>query len=373
MDEAPSVSTSMWSIAAAGIWLTSTKFLPLMPPTPLLATRRPSTRISVGRFRSCNCEPPAVRWLSLLALLVPALLRPAKEGIALRSISRALVVTPFCSSCLASSAMTGTATASGAVGSSDPVTVIVASGACCASASLPVPAACAREVPLIAAIEQAAVTATAICFICCIARFPPRCPPSYLSLRRRHRLDVEPDDSPAGLALPGGHRDVQAMQLGDQNRGLRAHRARHLRELGEVTGVDLRVDPDVSLAARRVHPPIRDVEDFRVDALRCGETRNVRPGVRVEHDEPARIARHDKEPVGGLIELHQRVLCGAIDRPLRHDPASGLVYHSQIVLVGDVDVQMRSVLLNGHGLDVIGVQVHFAELVRGHRINLFEP
>jgi len=34
---------------------------------------------------------------------------------------------------------------------------------------------------------------------------------------------------------------------------------------------------------------------------------------------------------------------------------------------------MRSVLLNGHGLDVIGVQVHFAELVRGHRIDLFEP
>ena len=62
MEEAPSVSTSMWSMAAAGIWLTSTKFLPLIPPTPLLATRRPSTRISVGRFRSCNCEPPAVRY-----------------------------------------------------------------------------------------------------------------------------------------------------------------------------------------------------------------------------------------------------------------------------------------------------------------------
>jgi len=53
---------------------------------------------------------------------------------------------------------------------------------------------------------------------------------------------------------------------------------------------------------------------------------------------PAGIARHDKKPVCGLIELRQRVLCGAIDRPSRHDPASGLIYHSQIVLVGDVDV-----------------------------------
>jgi len=34
---------------------------------------------------------------------------------------------------------------------------------------------------------------------------------------------------------------------------------------------------------------------------------------------------------------------------------------------------MRSVLLNGHGLDVIGVQVHFASLCVVHRIDLFEP
>src|SRR6267143_1836313 len=94
------------------------------------------------------------------------------------------------------------------------------------------------------------------------------------SLGCRRRLDVEPDDSPAGLTLPGGHCDVQPMQLGDQDCGLRADGARHLRQFGEVTRVDLRVDPDVTLPARRVHPPVRDVEDFRVDALRCGQTRD---------------------------------------------------------------------------------------------------
>src|SRR5260370_3383226 len=95
-----------------------------MPPTPLFATRRPLTRISVGRLRSWSCEPPAVRWLSLLALLVPALLRPANDGIALRRISNALVAMPFCSICLASRVITDTATWSGVVGSREPVTVM---------------------------------------------------------------------------------------------------------------------------------------------------------------------------------------------------------------------------------------------------------
>ena len=84
-----------------------------------------SRAINVGRFRNCSCDPPAVRWLSLLALLVPALLRPAKDGIALRSISNGFDTTPFCSSCLASSAITGTATAFGSVGINEPVTVTV--------------------------------------------------------------------------------------------------------------------------------------------------------------------------------------------------------------------------------------------------------
>jgi len=132
-------------------------------------------------------------------------LRPAKEGMALRSISRALVVTPFCSSCLASSAMIGQPPASGAVGSSDPVTVIVASGAFSASASLSVPAACAREVPphrghragrrngycnplylLHSAISPLGVRR-------CISRYDAG-----------HRLDVEPDNSPRrSLPSPG--------------------------------------------------------------------------------------------------------------------------------------------------------------------------
>jgi len=34
---------------------------------------------------------------------------------------------------------------------------------------------------------------------------------------------------------------------------------------------------------------------------------------------------------------------------------------------------MRSVLLDRHGFDVSGVQVYFADLVRRHRIDLFEP
>src|SRR5207253_11423895 len=60
MDEAPSVSTSMWSIAAAGIWLTSTKFLPFVPAMAWIATRRPLMSTRGGRLLQLRNLPTLV-------------------------------------------------------------------------------------------------------------------------------------------------------------------------------------------------------------------------------------------------------------------------------------------------------------------------
>src|SRR5258707_905456 len=98
-EPSPEARIALPPATTAGIWLTSTKFLPLMHEIALLATRSPLTSTRVGRLRNCSCEPPAVFWLLLFALLVPALLRPAKAGTDLRRISSGLVDTPLCSNC----------------------------------------------------------------------------------------------------------------------------------------------------------------------------------------------------------------------------------------------------------------------------------
>jgi hypothetical protein len=84
----------MWSIAAGGISATLTNTLPLTAEIALGATRRPSTSTSVSRLRNWIEAPPPVRWLLLVALVLPALLRPAKAGICLRRMSSKLVLTP---------------------------------------------------------------------------------------------------------------------------------------------------------------------------------------------------------------------------------------------------------------------------------------
>ena len=54
------------------------------------------------------CEPPAVFWLVLLALLLPALPRPANDGTTLRSRSSTLVLTPLALIASLSMDVTGT-------------------------------------------------------------------------------------------------------------------------------------------------------------------------------------------------------------------------------------------------------------------------
>ena len=103
----------------------STKFLPPMALIPLVGMRRPFTSTSVSRLRSWICDPPAVFWLLLLALLLPVLLRPAKEGTALRSSSSAFELTPVASISFTPRTVTGTAASLGVVGMLEPVTVIV--------------------------------------------------------------------------------------------------------------------------------------------------------------------------------------------------------------------------------------------------------
>src|SRR5438445_12370899 len=77
-----------------GISARSTNTLPPKPAIGLIAARRPLMRTSVSRFRSCAWLPPPVFWLVLLALLLPVLLRPAKDGTCLRTSSSALLVMP---------------------------------------------------------------------------------------------------------------------------------------------------------------------------------------------------------------------------------------------------------------------------------------
>ncbi len=113
----------MRSIAEAGIWLALTKALPPMPAIALMATRRPLTSSSVSRFFSCTCAPPAVFWLVLLALDAPVLPRPWNSGIALRSSSSTLGLTPEVAIFSALISITETATASRVVGTLEPVTM----------------------------------------------------------------------------------------------------------------------------------------------------------------------------------------------------------------------------------------------------------
>jgi len=111
MEEAPSVSTSMWSMAAAGIWLTSTKFLAV--DTADAAVGEPGDRLQDQRRQipQLQLRATAVRWLSCWRCwCLHCCVGKRWDGFA-QDLER-VRETPFCSSCLASSAMTGTATAS---------------------------------------------------------------------------------------------------------------------------------------------------------------------------------------------------------------------------------------------------------------------
>ena len=110
-------------MAASGIWFTSTKERPPRALAPLSGKRRPSRRTRVERLRSESCEPPEVAVPpAILPFVAPRLPLPAKLGMRVCTTSRRLEPRPVRSISSRLITVTGTATASAAVGILEPVT-----------------------------------------------------------------------------------------------------------------------------------------------------------------------------------------------------------------------------------------------------------